>query len=181
MDLLPTLERAMLVDQRAVLTTNELPTPNPFHVSEPANFYVSHILAKFKNIDKRLAERLGEANWQRHLRVRAQIDGSVQLKEAVESKKIIKAQSIFVPQSLFHDSGLGPSLPTQSSYAASAASHTSFISSLADGHKEAYRVPSTPAEVHDGKPFQCFICGHTLSNIKNRVDWKWVYRPLLAA
>ncbi len=174
MDLLPTLERAMLVDEQAVLTTDEIPIPSKFHVSEPAAFYVSFVLAKFQNIDLRLAQRLGEANWQRHVRVRTQIAGSVEPTEAVESKEIIQAQSIFVPRSLFQDSGLVSSLPTQSSYAASAASHTSSISSLANDHKEAYRVPPTPAEVHDREHFRCFICGHMLCNIKNHVDWKWV-------
>lgn len=171
MDLLPTLEHIISLDQKEI-ETNKAPAPVSFRVSEPATFFVSHILDKFRNSDKRLVERLGEANWQRHLRIRSQMADADEPAEAVQRNETPVAQSIFVPRSFFHDSGLGPSVPGQSTYAASVASHTSFISSLADINKGSLRVPPTPKEVELRKPFQCDICGYMLSNIKTRVDWK---------
>jgi hypothetical protein len=41
-----------------------------FEVSGPAKAYVSNILDKFPSADIRLIERLGEANWQRHVIIR---------------------------------------------------------------------------------------------------------------
>ena len=77
--------------------------------------------------------------------------------------------SLFRPYSAFHDSGIGTSVPAQTSYAQS---HTSFLSSNTEGEHGSPRVPPTPVGVSAGKPFQCYLCGHVLSSIKNRVDWE---------
>lgn len=84
-----------------------------------------------------------------------------------------EVKSSFIPVSLFQDSGLGSSLPAQTSYAATAASHSSFVSSNAEGESGHLRVPPTPKGVFEGIPFVCEICSHELSEIKNRVDWKY--------
>src|SRR5277367_4278797 len=81
-------------------------------------------------------------------------------------------KSTFRPVSLFHDSGLGTSMPSRSQYAASNASHTSFLSIETDAAKGRLRVPITPVEVGEGIAFTCFICAQRLSGIRNRVDWK---------
>jgi hypothetical protein len=60
-------------------------------------------------------------------------------------------------------------MPSASSYAPSA---SSFVSKVGDDDSEYFRVPRTPTEVFEGKPFKCFICGRFLVQIKNRVDWK---------
>jgi len=129
---------------------------------------------KFPEADKRLVERLGEANWQRHINIRKrieQIDGSVESGSVAITTAFI-AGSIFQPPTLFHDSGIGTSVPAQSCLAPSEVSNTSFISSLADKEGGAARVPPTPAEVDLGEIFRCYLCGQMQLNIKNRMGWK---------
>jgi hypothetical protein len=102
--------------------------------------------------------------------LRTQLEEAKQMVEVEMVQEVPK--SIFVPVSLYHDSGLGSSMPAQSSHAATVASHSSFVSSLAEDNTGNLRVPSTPKEVSKGIPFKCNICGHVLSRIRNRVDWK---------
>lgn len=141
-----------------------------FQVSGPAQTYVLNIHDRFANADSRLVQRLGECNWQRHVALRSNLEESKQMMPQDLVQETPK--SVFVPVSLFHDSGLGSSLPAQSSFAATIASHSSFVSSFADGDVGGLRVPPTPLAVSRGIPFTCEICGHILSRIKNRVDWK---------
>ena len=141
-----------------------------FNVSKSAQGYVSHVRDKFPNAPGRLVERLGEANWQRHHVVRAKM-----YKKRLVSEDKEGTLAEFQPKSVFHDSGLGTTVTASSSYAASMASHTSFLSSVAEREEGSLRVPPTPVEISAGKPFTCFICGHTQSKLKNRVDWKYVF------
>ena len=141
-----------------------------FHVTESAKQYVLQVHDKFRNAPKALVERLGEANWQRFIRIRSSMQ---QEQEASENKtEPATAKSTFAPVSKFHDSGLGSSVPSRSRIAASVASHSSFVSSRADSGVGKLRVPPTPENVGLGLPFECFICGLRQSKIKNRVDWK---------
>lgn len=167
MELVPTLEQSL--PGVGKLARSALLAPPPaFRVSEPAFTYVRNVYDKYPQADIHLTERLGEANWQRHVKVRNRMDG-------IANDEVVESKCFAVPPfSEFRDSALGSSIPTHSHYAASAASHTSFVSSLADGEERSIRVPPTPAEVSAGKPFQCHICGETLRKIRNRVDWKYV-------
>lgn len=151
MDLLPGLERSSRVQ-----------------VSEPASPFVSLVLEKSRKANPRLAQRLGEANWQRYVRLRARI-GANDEDEQVRRDSVIPC-SMFNPVSLFRDSGLGTTASVSSNYTMSTDSHTSLVSSLADNNGS--RVPDEPVEVALGKPFTCWICGHKLYNIKTRIDWK---------
>ena len=166
----PILQQNLVSAQKPRIQAS-LPAPVPFSVSGPAKVYVSLVREKYKLAQDNLVERLGEANWQRHISVRKSMEASTNVVEdttaPVESSAI--ARSMFRPYSTFHDSALGPSIPEQTEYAPS---HTSFQSSNAEGERESIRVPTTPVEVTEGKPFQCFLCKCILSNIKNRVDWK---------
>lgn len=177
LDLIPTLEATLAHVERAQaqIARTGLPTANEaFHASGPAQIYISLLRDKFPEADKRLVERLGEANWQRHINIRKrieQIDGSAESGSTAVPTDFT-AGSTFQPQTLFHDSGIGTSVPAQSCPAQSEASHTSFISSLADKEKGAARVPPTPAEVGLGELFGCYLCGQMQLNIKNRVGWK---------
>jgi hypothetical protein len=136
-----------------------------FEVSGPAKAYVSNILDKFPSADIRLIQRLGEANWQRHVIIRNKQDQE----EPGQSILQRTAKSIFHPALTFHDSGIGSSLPVVSAYAPSL---SSFVSKLDDADNKYFRVPPTPKEVLEGKPFECFICDRTISTLKNRADWK---------
>ena len=180
MDLIPTMEQSLAHLQSGGIQT-KVSSRVPFSVSELALPWVQNVSDKFTNADNALIERLGEANWQRYMTLRAMTEQRNQslgiadvVADNIRAIQIFQTapQSIFKPLSLFHDSGLGSSVPTLPRYAVSAASHTSFLSSLADDGTLALRVPPTPVEVDLGNPFQCEICGHLLSNIKNRVDWK---------
>ncbi|ERF70930.1 hypothetical protein EPUS_06715 [Endocarpon pusillum Z07020] len=167
-----------------------------FHVTDAAWYLVLQIHDKFRNAQTSLVERLGEANWQRFLRIRKhgrqqsllqdeaehQDGGRREEKVNEEDAKLLsncaqrqeyaEPKSIFRSLSEFHDSGLGSSKPARSQAAASLASHSSFRSTLTENHQGRPRVPSMPPEVFSGKPFICFICGKKLTVIKNRIDWK---------
>jgi hypothetical protein len=169
MDLLPSIERTALAPKDIQGTkVDATPASIPFQVSRPAHAYVLQVRDKFPEAEKKLIERLGEANWQRRLRIR---EVPQEFAEVVGGET---AKSIFMPVSMFHDSGLGTSVPTQSAYAPTTASHSSFRTTATENQVGTYRVPPTPKGVFDGVPFACEICGHVLRNIKNRVDWKYV-------
>ncbi|KAL8712536.1 MAG: hypothetical protein Q9225_006934, partial [Loekoesia sp. 1 TL-2023] len=167
----PILERNLVKASRMRPDATDPSEILRFSVSGPAQSYVSSIWEKFKEAEDQLLKRLGEANWQRHVTVRELMARHPNDSVAPPSSDwpLSIAQTKFRPYSAFHDSGIGSSMPTQTSYAPS---HSSFRSSNAEGGQEALRVPPTPIEVSEGKPFQCFICKRSLSNIKNRVDWK---------
>ena len=137
-----------------------------FQISGPAQPYVLKVYDKFPLADLRLMHRLGEANWQRHLSLRA--NDNQQESEVPQALPKIT----FVAVSEFQDSGLGSSLPARSSYAATVASHSSFQTTADDKNGGSLRVPPTPKQVSEGEPFSCQICGQFLTTIRNRVDWR---------
>lgn len=174
LDLIPTLEATVAHIERPQAQIIRTGLNESFRASGPAQIYIALLRDKFPEADERLVERLGEANWQRHINVRRrieQINGSAKSGSTAVPTDFT-ASSIFQPQTLFHDSGIGTSVPAQSCPPSSEASHASFISSLADEEKGAPRVPPTPAEVGLGEIFRCYLCGQMQLNIKNRVGWK---------
>lgn len=186
MDLLPSMENTLsLIGEKDF--SNKTASRLAFQVSGPARSYVLRVYDKFEKANTRLVERLGEANWQRHVSLRMNHRPNMHaLPEALEElidetvEEVVEEapKSVFVPVSLFQDSRLGSTLPAYSSYTATVASHSSFVSSLEDGENGELRVPPTPKEVFDEMPFDCTICGHTLNKIKSRIDWKYVFNPL---
>ena len=169
MDLLPSLEQVSARMQQQQHSSSHIDLT--FSVSEPALPFVRNLADRFKNAPISLLERLGESNWQRFLAIRARRDQAFKTRDAGNEVPVLSDNAIYkdgvLPKSIFHDSGIGSSL-----YEPSAASHTSFQSSLADDENGEYRVPKTPAAVSFGKPFTCEICGMRLNNISNRVAWK---------
>jgi len=173
LDLTPSLEATLAHVERPQAEIARTANKS-FYASGPAQIYISLLRDKFPAADMRLIERLGEANWQRHINIRKRmerIDGTAE-PTSIAVPTGFTAGSMFQPQTLFHDSGIGTSVPAQSCPAPSEASHTSFISSLADKENGAARVPPTPAEVGMGEIFRCHLCGQMRLNIKNRVGWK---------
>ena len=165
----PTLQQTLTCAEKAE-AQSPFPPAVPFMISDPADFYVSSIRDKFKQAQDRLIARLGEANWQRHHHVRniPLQDGEL-LKEQPDNAE--NTTAFFRPYSAFHDSGIGTSIPDQTEYAAS---HTSFVSSKSETKLGGLKVPRSPQEIIESKPFRCFLCGKIQSNIRNRVDWKSV-------
>ena len=167
-DLGYTLEHRLLCIENGRLRSSEV-VPVPFHVSDAAKVYVSLVRDKFKKAEMLLVERLGEANWQRHVNVRLQIDD---VSNGVDEEYLREDPcTTFRPYTAFHDSGIGTSVPTQTKYASS---HTSYNSSDAEKEEGCLRVPREPVEIGAGKPFRCYLCGKFLSSIRNRRDWKSV-------
>lgn len=175
MDLLPSMEDTLKFASQAN-DEDEDCSPLDFHVSGPSRIYILNIYDRFSKANPRLVERLGEANWQRHIALR---NGPTKQAESIAAAIEEVPKSVFMPVSLFRDSGLGSSLPAQTSYAPTSVSHTSFVSSQAGEGGGGLRVPPTPKAVYKGIPFSCEICGQTLSRIRNRVDWKYDRIPLL--
>jgi hypothetical protein len=169
MDLLPSMEDTLNFALKTK-DEDEACSPLEFQVSGPARTYILKIYDRFSKANSQLVERLGEANWQRHITLRNRPTQQVETVAAVIEEA---PKSVFIPVSLFQDSGVGTSLPAQTSYAPTSASHTSFVSSQADEHSGGLRAPPTPKAVSKGIPFICEICGQTLSRIKNRIDWKY--------
>jgi hypothetical protein len=170
MDLLPSMEQTYKNARDPGLRLEERSGKILFHVTEAARPYVLQVHDKFRNANTFLVKRLGEANWQRFMRVRRCMASGIQEDDVKDLRT--GARSVFFPASKFHDSGLGISLPAESSFAPTVASHSSFVSSLAEEKASCARVPPTPNEVAEGLPFECFICKQTLTKIRNRVDWK---------
>lgn len=104
----------------------------------------------------------------RHLRSGSiRIDSSCSGKGSLKFKKLNPKLRFFRPtlpaSSKFYDSGIGTSMGRQSAHDESTLSHTSFASTAVEGETVHFRVPPTPAEVAQGKPFGCSICSQTLS------------------
>lgn len=154
MNLLPTIESVLEIP-----LPQEQPLANttPLQVSSFASPYIHQIRDKFKVCDIKLAERLGEANWQRHKMIRLHMDKKEEIEHEADTSK-----TTFTPVSLFHDSG----------YATTSASNNSFLTTQTESNSDSLRVPETPQEVAAGKPFTCPICNHRLKNIRSRSDWK---------
>lgn len=171
-DLVPTLQDRLHEEARATEGRGGRAGTMAFHVTDSAKQYVMQIRDKYPKAPTSLVERLGEANWQRYVRIRRKMhQGESSDEEADGEERFRSFQSTFVPTE-FHDSGLGSSVAFAPHVTRSVASHTSFMSSHADHDKGRLRVPHTPGEVFDGVAFTCWICGNKLSSIRNRIDWK---------
>ena len=166
---------------RKAHTKSSHPPVIPFHLSDPAKVYVSLVREKFRNAQDHLVDRLGESNWQRHNMVRQQMKNA-NSRLGVDSGLVVESSTIYLdhkddlfsefrPFSAFHDSGIGTSLPAHTTYAPS---HTSFQSTNPDGENVSVRVPPMPEQFGPGKSCMCPICGNTLPNIANRIEWKLV-------
>ncbi|KAF7514087.1 hypothetical protein GJ744_004412 [Endocarpon pusillum] len=170
MDLLPSIEQTYKNVCDPGLGMEDGSGKISFQVTEAARPYVLQVLDKFENASVSLAERLGEANWQRFMRVRQHMAGELRGNDLEDLH--VGARSTFFPASKFQDSGLGSSLRPEPSFALTDASHSSFVSNLSEKDGSRARVPATPNEVAEGISFECFICKRMLTKIKNRIDWK---------
>ena len=83
-------------------THDQIPT---FRVTDAAQSFVLQVHDKYREASKFLVERLGEANWQRYVRLKVADATDLPIADAEIPK------SSFRPSSAFHDSGLGSSLP----------------------------------------------------------------------
>jgi hypothetical protein len=177
MDLLPSMDNTLL-HAMGRDRDGRVPATVKFQVSGPASSYIRSVYDKFSEADTKLVERLGEANWQRHTTIRLNREAPTETGSTISKPGLkLESRSSFVPVSKFHDSGLGSSIPTPINDAASVRSHSSFASSLGEEDTSTLRVPPTPLEVFDEKPFTCDYCGQLLTDIRSRIDWKYDFIP----
>ena len=162
MQLVPALEQNIVSSRKPRVPLNR-PNFQAFSVSEPASTYILLAQQRFQEADLKLVQRLGEANWQRHVRIRTELYGH---------QDGHRDPSGPVARSIFHDSGLGTTVPGSSQYAPSLASHASFASSVGIQESPFPRVPPMPPEVIAGQEFVCALCRTTQSRIRNRIEWK---------
>ncbi|KAJ9606165.1 hypothetical protein H2200_009126 [Cladophialophora chaetospira] len=168
MDLCPTLEQTYNDMHKGSSRRPQGLLHDAISVTPAALPYINNVKDKFPRAVQELVRRLGEANWQRHERLR-----SIQAHGPSSEPVIIRdAKSLFRPVSQFQDSALGSSIRTQSQRAESNASHSSFVSSTADQEKGHFRVPPLPKGASYEETFVCPYCCGAVSKIKNRIDWK---------
>ena len=180
-DLAPTIENSCLTygadaepvadikpgDEKTLSSNSDRASLNR---DDAQNHFVLQVRDKFPLSPDTLVKSLGVANWQRYLRLRHLTDPSIEDENPREDLQFVRPN---VPTpSKFNDSGLGSSVRAQTVHAGSLASHSSFISSKDNGEETHFRVPPTPREVGQKKPFDCFICKRAQDCLKTRVDWK---------
>lgn len=171
MDLCPTLEQAYRDQHKTTRKTAKQLTE--VHISTASLPYIRNVRDKFPSAKVCLAERLGEANWQRHERLRAVVIENPDILLKQEQEPSLPAKSLFQAVSIFKDFALGSSLPARSERTPTVASHSSFVSSIegTDKDKGQFRVPPQPVAI-EGEPLLCNYCGRDISFIGSRVEWK---------
>lgn len=172
MELLPTLEAVYRLTHAA---GPKHTSRADFGVTSVATPYVSHVRDKYPQASSKLADRLGEANWQRHERLRSQVSQGPKADATA-----VQARTLFQLVSIFEDSALGSSLRSRMEKAASVASHSSFLSSAAGDKNTKIGVPKMPEGAKWGSAFPCPFC-RSMVDISTRVAWKMhVYSDLQA-
>lgn len=146
-------------------------SPEITSVSHEALQYVGHVRDKFPDAHREVINRLEEAKWQRHERLRnvSTIDEPATIHQEITAIPIAP-KSLFRPQSEFYDSALGSSLKTARTRAESVASHRSFASSAVGSVRNALRVPQILI-IKWGEPFDCPFCLVSIS-CSSRIAWK---------
>lgn len=168
MSLLPTLQHRCTEDQVPLAQDSLLSVPADKSVPDDVQPFVKQVQDKFPKIDAILGKRLGTANWHRFRRLRA----LAQCHHEAGLVELDTAHSAFAPVSRFQDSGLGSSVPVYLEDARSIGSQSSFRSTATAADRGVFRVPATPIEVEQGRPFTCNICLQTVVNIRSRKQWK---------
>ena len=149
-------------DLSAVELCNESPRKaeelTNFDVDDPASTYIKNVADKYPNAGKELVERLGRANWARHVMLRDPDDSFT-----------VPEPSDFRPASV-RDSGLGSSIERSMDYEPSLAS--SLASKRSEPDANHFRVPPMPKSQPWAKAFTCPYCHKSLDATLNRRGWK---------
>lgn len=173
MDLIPSMERTLshILSERQA--EGVLP-PISFQVSEPARTYVQNILNKFPRADIKLIERLGEANWRRHLRVRQRMEDVSRSAKAAQDEELTTQEashSIFRRYSVVGESGQGTLAVPGESFGIENELIRPFYASRDPATNEA--LHTTTGLTFPG-PFPCKICGKRSEIVTHSVAWKYV-------
>ncbi|RWA09098.1 hypothetical protein EKO27_g6017 [Xylaria grammica] len=134
----------------------------------PHQSYCERIESRFPQAENRLVLRLGRANYERFMRCRKMREAQEERDAVPDSRESVplvltQAKTVY-GSSNFHDSALGSSLPTTSSYAETIMSYGG-----KDGNHT--RIPPLPVEGRAGQPFTCIACGRSVL-APNNSAWK---------
>ncbi|KAK0644629.1 hypothetical protein B0T16DRAFT_460662 [Cercophora newfieldiana] len=127
----------------------------------PEKAYCEKVRQRFPRASELLVSQLGEANWARYLRLQSQRNTTEEPAQHGDQE----LESGTIAASKFHDSGIGTSLPAESSYAETVMTYTAW----AGGSK--IRIPPLPEAAKRGDPFDCVACGRSI-RAKNSSAWK---------
>jgi hypothetical protein len=138
----------------------------------PHSVFSDRVSRRFPKADASLVECLAKANLDRFLRGRAERETRRLAQEvsriAADAAALLKDSAAANPSesgTKFHDSGLGTSIATPSSYAETVMSYQGTESSAS------VRIPPLPEGAKNGKSFECNACGRMLV-ITNNSAWK---------
>jgi hypothetical protein len=127
-------------------------------------YYAELISRKFPKANPSLVEIHGRCNWERYNYIRKQRETNTTREPSLVGDSEIKSK--------FHDSGLGTSVPAQSTYAGTVISQRAGLCHAA--------LPPLPDEGKNGKPFLCEVCNKTV-NIRRTAAWKkHIFEDILA-
>lgn len=130
----------------------------------PQKFYVDKITNDFPLINRSLASRLGNTNFERYLRCQTNRD-AIENEEGASStrQEAPELAGTVITGSKFHDSGVGTSIGPTIIHPETIISHSRKDQSV--------RIPPLPKGAKDGMPFSCIACNGTVV-ITNNSDWK---------
>jgi hypothetical protein len=132
----------------------EVALPSQAAIWDPAEYLASRIRHRYPNSDAGFAGILGQTNWDRAQELYALKEANTRKVQRPAAKPELEPG---LPRSVvasdFHDSGLGTSVATPSSYAET-------VLSYHGTNGGAVKIPQIPSEGLMGKPFPCDICGH---------------------
>ncbi|ETS81698.1 hypothetical protein PFICI_06700 [Pestalotiopsis fici W106-1] len=128
----------------------------------PYQAFCDKVGTRFPLAVQLLVARLGKANYERCIRCQ-QLRHNQEIKTVTEDSR--NPPLYLAPKgSTFHDSGLGSSIPSATSYAETMLSYGST-------NGRSVHVPALPSDGKSRKPFACLVCGK-LVNISNNSAWK---------
>lgn len=143
---------------------------------DPSSNFIDRVRWRYPTCDEELVTRLGKVNWTRLQRCQRMKDRNTQ-PGAVENLSQDQAVSVAtkpvsnkVASTAYHDSGIGTSIPSETSVP-TASHYTETVISYSGGRGDTVRIPNLPDEAKAGLPFTCLVCGK-LINITNKSAWK---------
>lgn len=127
----------------------------------PEKVYCEKVQQRFPQASSSLVLRLGEANWACYLRLQNQRNARDEPTESASQN----VDTGTIAGSKFHDSGIGTSLPTATSYAETVMTYTAET----DGQK--IRIPPLPEDAKRGESFECIACARFI-RVRSTRSWK---------
>lgn len=128
--------------------------PSQLTTWNPAEYLASRIRHRYPKCDAGFTQILGQSNWDRAQRLYALKETNTrEVQQPAGKAELEPGLPGTVVASDFHDSGLGTSVATPSSYAET-------VLSYRGAKGGSIKIPQVPPEGLMGKPFSCDICGH---------------------